>query len=102
MCILVSQEAHLKLKKATKGAERIRKDDLFQLETVGIDKKLEVVTVNWEADAAIAEAYVLKDASEMTNFESEKAILQCTSKCVQSQTDLQNRSHSLFTAVPPL
>lgn len=65
----------------------------------------EVVTVNWEADAAmLMPAYVLKDASEMTentNSESEKEIIQCTSECVQSQTDLKNRSHSPLTAVPP-
>lgn len=100
-----SQEAWLKLKKETRGAERIRKDAQFQLETVGIDTELEVLTINWGADAAIAEAYVLKDASEMTentNSESEKAILQCTSEYVQSQTDLLNWSPSPLTAVPPL
>ncbi|KAI4796173.1 hypothetical protein KUCAC02_029408 [Chaenocephalus aceratus] len=66
-----------------------------QLETVRIDTKLEVLTLQREADAAVAEAQVLENAEvmqievEKCKSESEKVKADRTSEYVQSQIDLQ-------------
>ncbi len=96
-----SQEAKLKIEKATREAQN-------QLETVRIDTELEVLTLQREADAAAVEAQVLKDAElamhaavEKGGSESEKVKIERTSEYVNSQINLQNNSPSpLLSALP--
>ncbi|KAI2644797.1 Paraneoplastic antigen-like protein 5 [Labeo rohita] len=96
-----SQEAKLKMEKATRAAQN-------QLETVRIDTELEVLTLQREADAAAVEAQVLEDAElamhgavERGGSESEKVKIERTSEYVNSQINLQNHSPSpLLSALP--
>ncbi|KAM7373874.1 hypothetical protein PAMP_006564 [Pampus punctatissimus] len=103
-----SQEAKLKLEKAAKEAERKTREAQNQLETARIETELEVLTLNREADAAIAEAQVLEDVAEISGIlgnvraESEERLrLQRTSEYVHSQND-QNHSASALVLVLPI
>lgn len=89
-----SQEAKLKLEKAAREAERKTREAQSQLETTRIKAELEVLTLNREADAAIAEAQVLEDVAEVHDIlknvqsESEEGLrLQLTNEYVHSQND---------------
>ncbi|KAL3977608.1 alcohol-forming fatty acyl-CoA reductase [Sarotherodon galilaeus] len=101
-----SQEAKLKLEKAAREAERKTREAQSQLETARIDTELEVLTLNREADAAIAEAQVLEDVAEMhgnvenVKSESEDRLrLQRIIEYVCSQND-QNQSTFAPVSVP--
>ncbi|XP_047447617.1 uncharacterized protein LOC125012056 [Mugil cephalus] len=92
-----SQEAKLKLEKAQN-----------QLETARIETELEVLSLNREADAAIAEAQVLEDVADMCDVlgnvksESEEGLrLQRTREYVHSQNG-QNHPTSPPVPVPPV
>ncbi|KAK2857742.1 hypothetical protein Q7C36_005661 [Tachysurus vachellii] len=82
-----SQEAKLKMEKATS-----------QLETVRLDTELEVLTLQREADAAEVEAQVLEDAElaehavERGGSETEEAKIERTSEYVNSQNNIQDHS----------
>ncbi|XP_054591066.2 uncharacterized protein [Nothobranchius furzeri] len=92
-----SQEAKLKLEKAAREAERLTREAQNQLEATRIDTELEVLTLNREADAAVAEAQVLEDVAEMhgnvenVKSESEERLrLQRISDYVHSQDHNQS------------
>nr|XP_054593728.1 uncharacterized protein LOC129160752 [Nothobranchius furzeri] len=92
-----SQEAKLKLEKVAREAERLTREAQNQLEATRIDTELEVLTLNREADAAVAEAQVLEDVAEMhgnvenVKSESEERLrLQRISDYVHSQDHNQS------------
>lgn len=84
-----SQEAKLKMEKATREAEILTRDAQNQLEKARIDTQLEMLNLQREADAAVAEAEV-----ETGQSVSEQVKVERTSQYVQSQLNLQKQSPS--------
>lgn len=88
------------MEKAAKDAEILTKDAQNQLEKAKIDTQLEMLQLQREADAAVAEAEVLESAGGLQVLDktgqsiSEKVKVERTTEYVQSQLDLQKQSCS--------
>ncbi|XP_055361309.1 uncharacterized protein LOC114846700 isoform X2 [Betta splendens] len=94
-----SKEAKLKMEKAAREAESLTRDAQNQLERVRIDAEIEVLNLQREADAAIAEADALENPGGLRVLDtagesvSERVKEERIKEYVDSQNDLQRQSH---------